>query len=158
MQVTSGRVIAGHVELETELPEGTRVRFSFRKGMRPSRQTPNLSGFFSNPSRKVRKVVRFLSKACSRSCAAESEICRYAFRQPRLARELIREADSCWRTNRSGVPNAVLEELDRVSSLITAQPNVGTLARNVTLPGVRRIGLRSIRYDLYEVGSDECIG
>jgi plasmid stabilization system protein ParE len=76
-----------------------------------------------------------------------------------LARELIREADSWWRTNRPGVPNAVLEELDRGSSLITAQPNVGTLARNVTLPGVRRIGLRRIRYDLYYhvIGSPEYV-
>ena len=76
-----------------------------------------------------------------------------------LARELIREADSWWRTNRDAVPNAVREELERISSLITAQPNVGTLARNVTLPNVRRIGMRRISFDLYYhvVGSPEYV-
>jgi ParE toxin of type II toxin-antitoxin system, parDE len=66
-----------------------------------------------------------------------------------LARELIREADSWWRSNRPKAPNAVREEVERASSLISVQPNVGTLARNITLPNVRRLGMRRIRYDLY---------
>lgn len=76
-----------------------------------------------------------------------------------LARELIREADSWWRTNRVAAPNAVREELERISSLITAHPTVGTPARNVTLPAVRRIGMRRISYDLYYhvIGSPEYV-
>jgi plasmid stabilization system protein ParE len=66
-----------------------------------------------------------------------------------LARELIREADAWWRKKRPTIPNAIREELERAGLVISGQPNIGTLARNVTLPNVRRIGMRRIRYDLY---------
>jgi len=62
---------------------------------------------------------------------------------------MIREADSWWRANRSAVPNAVREDLERISSLIAVQPTIGTIARNVALPNVRRIGMRLISSDLY---------
>jgi hypothetical protein len=46
-------------------------------------------------------------------------------------------------------PNAIREDLDRASSLIAIQPEIGTRARNVKLSGVRRVHLTRIRYDLY---------
>jgi hypothetical protein len=42
MQVTSGRVIAGHVELETELPEGTRVTVLVPEGDETFEADPEL--------------------------------------------------------------------------------------------------------------------
>lgn len=76
-----------------------------------------------------------------------------------LADEQIREADAWWRPNRLKAPNAVREELERASNLIAFQPSVGTRARNVTLPGVRRLHIERIHCDLYYrvVGSPEYI-
>lgn len=42
MQVTSGRVIAGHVELESELPEGTRVTVLVPEGDETFEADPEL--------------------------------------------------------------------------------------------------------------------
>ena len=66
-----------------------------------------------------------------------------------LAAGQIRAAEEWWRINRPKVPNAIREDLNRGSSLIAIQPEVGARARNVTLPGVRRLHLARIRYDLY---------
>ena len=61
----------------------------------------------------------------------------------------IRAADDWWRLHRPKAPNAIREDLERASLLISFQPQAGALARNVSLPGVRRIHLARIRYDLY---------
>jgi hypothetical protein len=61
----------------------------------------------------------------------------------------IRTAEDWWRIHRPKAPNAIREDLDRGSSLIAVQPDVGARAQNVALPGVRRIHLARIRYDLY---------
>ncbi|PYR58844.1 MAG: type II toxin-antitoxin system RelE/ParE family toxin [Acidobacteria bacterium] len=61
----------------------------------------------------------------------------------------IRAAEEWWRVNRPRAPNAIREDLDRASSLIAVQPEVGARARNVALPGVRRLHLARIRYHLY---------
>jgi len=45
--------------------------------------------------------------------------------------------------------NAIREELERASSLISVQPEIGARARNTALAGVRRIQLARVRYDLY---------
>jgi plasmid stabilization system protein ParE len=66
-----------------------------------------------------------------------------------LAAGHIRAAEAWWRSNRPKAPNAIREELERASSLIAVQPGIGTRARNATLPGVRRVHLARIRYDLY---------
>jgi plasmid stabilization system protein ParE len=66
-----------------------------------------------------------------------------------LAAEQIRAAAEWWRRNRRKAPNAIGEDLDRASSLIAIQPDLGARARNVALPGVRRLHLARIRYDLY---------
>jgi hypothetical protein len=66
-----------------------------------------------------------------------------------LAAEQLRAAEVWWRFNRPKAPGAVLTELERATSLISLQPGIGTRARNVALPGVRRLHLARVRYDLY---------
>lgn len=66
----------------------------------------------------------------------------------RAVRE-ISEAETWWKANRSKAPNAVDDEIHRALDLITAQPEIGTQARNLRLPGVRRVHLNRVRYHLY---------
>lgn len=66
-----------------------------------------------------------------------------------LAAGQIRAAEQWWRINRPKAPNAIREDLDRASSLIAIQPEIGARARNVKLLGVRRVHLTRIRYDVY---------
>jgi plasmid stabilization system protein ParE len=66
-----------------------------------------------------------------------------------LAAAQVRRAETWWQLNRPKAPGAIRAELERASSLIALQPKIGTLARNITLPGVRRLHLGRIRYDLY---------
>lgn len=66
-----------------------------------------------------------------------------------LAKAQIRAAEEWWRRHRPAAPSAIREELERASWLMAVQPGVGALARNVSLPGVRRLHLARIRYDLY---------
>ena len=66
-----------------------------------------------------------------------------------LAVTQVRAAESWWQLNRPKAPGAIRSELERASSLIALQPGIGTRARNTTLPGVRRLHLARIRYDLY---------
>ena len=47
------------------------------------------------------------------------------------------------------MPDAVLEELDRILSLLAVQPEMGTPARLAVLSGVRRVSLSRIRYFVY---------
>jgi hypothetical protein len=44
-----------------------------------------------------------------------------------LADQQIKEADAWWRANRQKAPNAIREELERVSSLIAFHPHIGVL-------------------------------
>jgi len=76
-----------------------------------------------------------------------------------LADQQIREQDAWWRQNRLKAPNAIREELERISSLIAFHPDIGARARNVRLPGVRRIHIERIHYSVYYrvVGSPQYI-
>ena len=51
--------------------------------------------------------------------------------------------------NRPAAPDAIEEELERVFGLLSQEPGVGSIARNVKLHGVRRVHLSRIRYHLY---------
>ena len=66
-----------------------------------------------------------------------------------LAKAQIRAAEQWWRLNRPKAPNAIREELERASLLISVQPEIGARARNVVLPGVRRLHLARVRYYVY---------
>jgi hypothetical protein len=63
-----------------------------------------------------------------------------------LAKAQIGAAEQWWRLNRPKAPNAIREELERASLLISVQPNIGARARNVALPAVRRLRLARVRY------------
>jgi plasmid stabilization system protein ParE len=66
-----------------------------------------------------------------------------------LARAQIRAAQDWWRVNRPKAPNAIREELERASLLISVQPEIGARARNTSLAGVRRLHLARVRYYVY---------
>jgi hypothetical protein len=53
--------------------------------------------------------------------------------------------------NRREAPGAIRVELERASLLIAFEPHIGTRARNIALPGVRRLHLGRIRDDLYDL-------
>jgi plasmid stabilization system protein ParE len=46
-------------------------------------------------------------------------------------------------------PDAFREAIDKTFELICTQPNVGTVATNIKLPGVRRILLSKVQHYLY---------
>ena len=65
------------------------------------------------------------------------------------AERAIGEAAIWWGKNRDKAPEAFFEELERGLQLISAQPEIGSKARNIKLAGIRRIHLSRIRYFLY---------
>ena len=67
---------------------------------------------------------------------------------PRASRE-VAAAKRWWRANRTKAPNALEEELRSTLDLIAATPGIGAVARNVRLPGVRRVLLNRVNYFLY---------
>jgi plasmid stabilization system protein ParE len=66
-----------------------------------------------------------------------------------LARAQIRAGEEWWRVNRPKAPNAIREEFERASLLISVQPEIGARARNISLAGVRRLHLARVRYYIY---------
>jgi len=66
-----------------------------------------------------------------------------------LAKGQVRAAEEWWRLNRPKAPNAIREELERASSIISVQPELGARARNISLTGVRRLHLARVRYYVY---------
>jgi plasmid stabilization system protein ParE len=66
----------------------------------------------------------------------------------RAARE-IRSASQWWDENRPAAPDAFRDAIVKAFELIRTQPNMGVVATNVKLPGVRRIHLSRVRYYLY---------
>lgn len=67
----------------------------------------------------------------------------------RRASKQVEEAGQWWRENRDKAPEALRQELDQALQLIASQPDVGAIARNINLAGVRRILLSRVRYHLY---------
>jgi plasmid stabilization system protein ParE len=67
---------------------------------------------------------------------------------PRASRE-VAEAKRWWRANRTKAPDALEEEIETTLDLIATTPGIGAVARNVTLPGVRRIFLSRVNYFVY---------
>lgn len=67
----------------------------------------------------------------------------------RRASKHVDEAGRWWRENRAKAPEALREELAQALQLIASQPDVGAIARNAKLAGVRRILLSRVSYHLY---------
>lgn len=58
-------------------------------------------------------------------------------------------ASKWWDENRPAAPDAFRDAIEKAFELICTQPNLGVVATNVRLPGVRRIHLSKVRYYLY---------
>jgi plasmid stabilization system protein ParE len=67
----------------------------------------------------------------------------------RRAQGHVEEAGSWWTENRTKAPGALAEELANALQLVASQPDIGAMARNVRLPGVRRVLVRRVNYYLY---------
>ena len=67
----------------------------------------------------------------------------------RRAERHVQEAGTWWKNNRAKAPGALAEELGHALRLVASQPDVGAIARNVRLPGVRRVLVRRVNYHLY---------
>ena len=67
----------------------------------------------------------------------------------RRASRHVEEAGRWWRENRTKAPDALAEELTQALDLISSQPQVGAVARNIALPGVRRVLLSRVNYRLF---------
>ena len=67
----------------------------------------------------------------------------------RRASAQLQEAASWWKANRLAAPEALEEELRQAFRLISQQPDIGAIATNPRLSGVRRIHLSRVRYYLY---------
>ena len=61
----------------------------------------------------------------------------------------IAEVAAWWTKHRPAVPDAVVEDLNRVLELLLAEPEMGARARSTRLPDVRRVTMSRIRYHLY---------
>ncbi len=71
------------------------------------------------------------------------------------ASEEITAALEWWRSNRTAVPDALKDDLQRGLDLIRTQPGVGARALNTRLPGVRRLTLSRVRYHVYYALADD---
>jgi len=67
----------------------------------------------------------------------------------RRAGRQIDDAMEWWRQNRSKAPNALAEDIDDALDVISANPGVGAIARNVRLARLRRVFLHRVSYYLY---------
>ena len=67
----------------------------------------------------------------------------------RRASRHVEDAGRWWRENRTKAPEALREELNQALQLIASQPDVGAMARNTKLAGVRWILLSRVSYHLY---------
>ncbi len=74
---------------------------------------------------------------------------RLSIKVTRRAAAQIEQVAAWWELNRPAAPGAIEEELERAFALLSAEPGVGSIARNVKLRDVRRVHLSRIRYHLY---------
>jgi hypothetical protein len=61
----------------------------------------------------------------------------------------VEQASTWWVRNRTKAPLALEEDFDDALELISTQPNLGSIAKDVDLAGVRRLFLNRVGYFLY---------
>ncbi len=66
-----------------------------------------------------------------------------------LADAHVESAARWWRDNRTKAPDVLSEDLAEALELISTQPHIGAVARNVRLRNVRRVYLHRTGYYLY---------
>jgi plasmid stabilization system protein ParE len=77
------------------------------------------------------------------------DLWRFAYFSRLLLLTKIRDEARWWRRNRANAPKLFRQELRRAFKLIVEYPEIGALAEDVELPGVRRILLVSTHHYLY---------
>jgi plasmid stabilization system protein ParE len=65
--------------------------------------------------------------------------------------------DQWWMENRTAAPNLFFEELSAALALLGMEAGVGVRHASRAIPGLRRYLLRSTRYHLYFVYSDDVV-
>jgi plasmid stabilization system protein ParE len=73
------------------------------------------------------------------------------------ADEDARRIDQWWMQNRGAAPNLFIEELADALALLGMEAGIGVRQPNRAIPGLRRYLLRSTRYHLYFVHSDDAV-
>lgn len=66
-----------------------------------------------------------------------------------LALEDVEVADTWWRRNRPGAPDAIAEEIARVVALLAAHPQAGTAVTGTRGQDTRKLVLVRIGYHVY---------
>jgi len=67
----------------------------------------------------------------------------------REAEEQLCLANEWWAANRTSAPGLLLEEFERVISLLEGMPGIGAVFHRANIPGVRRILLRKSGHWVY---------
>ncbi len=149
MRIAHGRVVGGRVELDGELPEGATVAVLATDG----------DETFEVDAETKRVLLTAIEQCRNGQTDTDGQSPRRSS-QSRMRRSLeivvtdiTEEKSSPLKSggvfNRPKAPGAIAEALERASSLIAAQPGVGSTARDADLAGVRRLHLARVRYDLY---------
>ena len=66
------------------------------------------------------------------------------------AEEQLRAIDDWWRANRREAPRLVVDEFQRCTTLLESSPDIGTGFHRTTIPGVRRLIMKT-RHVVYYV-------
>jgi plasmid stabilization system protein ParE len=73
------------------------------------------------------------------------------------ARAQIEAIDAWWREHRPASPALFVEELAQAEATLEAIPGAGRRLRHPEIRGLRRLLLRSTRYHLYYIVTDESV-
>jgi plasmid stabilization system protein ParE len=67
---------------------------------------------------------------------------------PRALAQLERAA-KWWAENRLAAPGAIAKDFDAATKLLALQPGIGAKSTSRKYPGMRRLQLDRVRYDIY---------
>ena len=65
------------------------------------------------------------------------------------AEQHLLEIDEWWRANRPEAPTLVVDEFERCTTLLASSPDIGTGFHRTTVPGVRRLLMRTRHFVYY---------
>jgi plasmid stabilization system protein ParE len=73
------------------------------------------------------------------------------------AEDQLREIDEWWSTNRRDASTLVVDEFERCMTLLESSPDIGTGFRRTTIPGVRRLIMKTRHVVYYVHDTDHAI-
>ena len=148
MRIAPGKVVNGRVELDAELPEGTSVTVLALEGDETFEADAETEQILLQAIAQCEKGQTTPWPIWSRNSVAASEAtASHRGQRPRSGTDSRRPG--LVGVNRPQAPNAIREELERASLLISVQSEIGARARNISLAGVRRLHLARVRYHVY---------